>query len=94
MNRLTDLIMFGVPQPCSECGTLSLVFANTTYLCTHLTVWSKCSNDVKEPQREVAVIPRKLLKKYPFLKENQPVRTRALHSLRLTDENGEDLVYA
>ncbi|XP_055300035.1 poly [ADP-ribose] polymerase-like [Sitodiplosis mosellana] len=94
LHHLTDIILYGALQACSECGIRSLVFADTTYLCSHVRTWSKCSNEVKEPQREITVIPGPLLKKYPFLKLNRPVRTRALHSFRLTDENGQDLVYA
>lgn len=94
LHHLTDVIYFGALGPCKSCGTGELIFVNSTYVCAHVSAWSKCSNDVKEPQRRSAFIGSYLMAKYPFLKTNQPVRTRALHSFRLTDENGLDLVHA
>lgn len=95
LHHLTDVIYFGALGPCDVCGTGELVFVNSTYVCSHMvSAWSKCSNDVKEPQRRSTIIANHLLARYPFLKTNQPVRTRALHSFRLTDENGVDLVHA
>lgn len=93
MHHLTDVIYFGALDPCHSCGTGELIFVNSTYVCSHVSVWSKCSNEVKEPQRRSTIIANHLLAKYPFLKTGQPVRTRLLHSFRLTDENGLDLVY-
>lgn len=71
-----------------------MIFVNSKYVCFHVSAWSKCGNKVKVPHRKCTLIANHLLAKYPFLKTRQPVRTRVLHSLRLTDENGHDLVYA
>lgn len=94
LHHLTDVIYFGALNPCESCVTGELIFVNSTYVCSHISAWSKCSNDVKEPQRRCTHISDHILAKYPFLKTDQPVRTRALHSFRLTDENGHDMVYA
>lgn len=94
LHHVTYILLFGSLQPCSECGTRSLVCVNNTYLCSHLTAWSKCSNIEKEPRRNVTIIPPTLLGKYPFLTANRPIRTRALHSFRSSDEYGQDLILA
>lgn len=94
LHHLTDVLYFGSLNPCEMCGTEELIFANSTYVCSHITAWSKCGNDVKEPQRRSTIVHPYLMEKYSFLRTNQPVRVRALHSFRLTDENGTDLVFA
>lgn len=96
LHHLTDVIYFGALNQCDSCGTGELIFANSTYVCSHISNWSKCSNDVKMPQRRPIYISNDFLHKYPFLMpySHSVLRTRALHSFRLTDENGQDLVYA
>ncbi|XP_031626910.1 poly [ADP-ribose] polymerase-like [Contarinia nasturtii] len=93
LYHLTDIIMFGALSPCNKCNTGELIFANSDYKCMQISNWSNCGNNVKEPLRRPTIISSNLLAKYPFLKTNQPIRTRVLHSFRLVDENGQDLVY-
>lgn len=90
---MTDIIYFGTLGLCEKCGIGQLIFNNSKYICTHVTGWDKCDNEVREPQRLLVTIPPNLLTKYPFLKTDSTVRTRALHCFRTIDESGNDLVY-
>lgn len=69
-----------------------MYFNNTVYSCSTSNSWGKCDNDVKEPKRLSAYVLYAQTKKYPFLNANYRVRTRAMHSFRIVDENGTDLV--
>lgn len=93
LHHLTDTIYFGALGLCERCGLGQLIFNNTIYICTQTGAWDKCDYEQKEPERLPTTIPKQLQLKYPFLKSNGPVRTRALHSFRMFDEHGNDLVY-
>lgn len=93
LHHLTDTIYFGAVGLCDSCGLGQLIFNNTTYICTQTAAWDKCDYEQKEPQRLPTTIPERLQAKYPFLKSDEPVRTRVVHSIRMVDEHGNDLVY-
>lgn len=69
-----------------------MFFNNTTYSCSGASYWGNCDNDLKKPKRRSGYIPYTMSKKYPFFPMTFPVRTRALHSFQIKDENGVDLV--
>lgn len=94
LHHLTDVLYFGALDPCDKCKTGELQFGNSGYVCTKVSNWSVCGNVVKEPKRRSIHLTEDLLAKYPFLPSHRPIRVRALHSFRLTDDNGLDLVYA
>lgn len=77
---------------CAKCYKGRMFFNNTTYSCSGASYWGKCDNDLKEPKRRSVYVPYQMTKKYPFLPIILSVRTRALHSFRIEDENGIDLV--
>lgn len=94
LHQLTDTLYFGRLNNCSKCNG-TLYFNNTTYSCSKLDSWGRCSgdNDVKEPKRSIPYVPYAIEKKYPFLRDvKYVVRTRALHRFREKDENGQDLI--
>ena len=93
LHQLTDVIYFGALKKCNRCENGQLVFCNWRYKCTNGTGWTKCGNEVKEPERYCAWIPELWRQNYPFLVKHCGIRTRELHAFRFFDEQDNDLVY-
>lgn len=94
LHHLTDILYFGALNNCAKCYVGAMFFNNTTYSCSAYSVWGKCNNDSKEPQRRKAFIRYQMSNKYPFLESMSRLHTRALHHFRFEDESGADLVNA
>lgn len=90
---MTDVLYFGALKYCTKCRDGYMVFDNWHYACANATPWAKCDNKVQTPQRKLAKIPIELESAFPFLKPSS-VKVRVLHPFQLTDDDGNDLVYA
>ncbi|XP_031628011.1 poly [ADP-ribose] polymerase-like isoform X2 [Contarinia nasturtii] len=97
LHALTEIIYYGKLSTCEKCYG-RLIFNNTTYSCTKILEWGKCSNNINEPKRFQAYVRYEICRKYPFLDSYivlfiaKNVRTRALHPFRFENENEIDLV--
>ena len=69
LDRLSDILAFGVPRRCSECKNGELVFrSGTGYQCQgQLTEWVKCQNKTLDPDRKAPKIPEELKEEFDFL---------------------------
>lgn len=55
-----DALMYGVPQPCPDCGGI-LVFRISRYVCTgYIDDWTECLYSTEEPMRSEVKIPKNL----------------------------------
>lgn len=71
LDQVSDMIMFGVLEPCSKCEEGQLVFSNVGYKCTgSLSAWVACDNVEREPERGQPQLARILKTIREFMTEN------------------------
>lgn len=73
LDRLADMMVFGVPKPCKKCkGQFSYV-SGLGYKCTgNLTEWTKCDEVTQDPKRAKFSVPKDLKEDIPFLGSYKP----------------------
>ncbi|PSN54639.1 Poly [ADP-ribose] polymerase [Blattella germanica] len=85
LDRLADIMTFGVLTPCKECKGGQFVYrSGVGYQCMgDLTEWTKCQNKTLEPKRKPFKVPTELTEEFDFLKKYKFVprkRTILLHA--------------
>ena len=86
LDRLSDIMTFGVLTPCKQCKDGQLVFSKLGYVCTgNLNEWTKCDAITKDPERAKFKVPKFLKEEFPFLKEYKYVpRKRVIKDVNPT----------
>eukprot|EP00794_Sanderia_malayensis_P012686 gene12686-13988_t len=73
LERCADVLMFGVPDPCPDCGHMALHFKSDRYKCEgHLSGWTKCLYETKKPSRTKIIISDDLKEACDFLNTFKP----------------------
>lgn len=88
LDRLADIMTFGVLEPCQICNGGQYVFNKFGYICHgDLTEWTKCNNIEKTPKRRPFKVPKEMAEEYPFLKKYKYTkRDRAFRDVHPTAE--------
>ncbi|RZF40692.1 hypothetical protein LSTR_LSTR007983 [Laodelphax striatellus] len=69
LDRLADLMSFGVPAACTKCKSTNLLFkTGIGYVCHgDLTEWVKCQEIYEKPKRTAFKLPKEIKKNCPEL---------------------------
>lgn len=86
LDRLSDIMTFGVLSSCEQCKGGQYVFNKVGYICQgDLTEWTKCNNIMKSPKRHAFKVPKDLAKEHSFLKKYKYVpRERIFKDAHIT----------
>lgn len=97
IEKLADIMCFGVPNPCDKCGGNLKYKSGIGYKCSgDLTEWTKCENVNIDPPKKKFKIPSHLKEDIPFMSSFKPkiekrifkqtFSTKSLISVKKEDE--------